>query len=84
MCSREECALLGNVTINPRTKAKNLVKMQREVLKSFSVREGPLPQKQTDDLWFDETKTELFGHNDVIFGSKEKYASLKKNKKHPN
>uniref|UniRef100_A0A673VRW4 Uncharacterized protein n=1 Tax=Salmo trutta TaxID=8032 RepID=A0A673VRW4_SALTR len=97
---RDERTLLRKVQINPRTTAKDLVKMLEETgtkvpistvkrvlyrhnLKGSSARKNPLLQnhhkKQTkvcnctwdkdhtfwrNVLWSDETKTELFGHND--------------------
>ena len=101
LCPRDECALVRNVHINPRTKAKDLVKMLAEAgksvslstvkrvlyrhgLKGHSARKKPLLQKKHKKaklqfanahrdkdlnfwrhvLWSDETKIELFGHND--------------------
>lgn len=101
LCPRDERALVRNVHINPRTKAKDLVKMLAEAgksvslstvkrvlyrhgLKGHSPRKKPLLQKKHKKarlqfanahrdkdlnfwrhvLWSDETKIELFGHND--------------------
>ena len=105
---RDERTLVQKVQINPRTTAKDLVKMLEEMgtkvsisrvkrvlyrhnLKGRSARKKPLLQNRHQKarlrfatahgdkdhtfwrnvLWSDETKIELFGHNDlVMFGGK--------------
>uniref|UniRef100_A0AAZ3S9L8 Transposase Tc1-like domain-containing protein n=1 Tax=Oncorhynchus tshawytscha TaxID=74940 RepID=A0AAZ3S9L8_ONCTS len=101
LSSRDEHSLVRKVQINPRTTAKDLVKMLEETgtnlsistakqvlyqhnLKGRSSRKKPLLQNRhkkarqrfatahgdkyctfwRNVLWSDETKTELFGHND--------------------
>ena len=105
---RDECTMVRKVQINPRTTAKDLVKMLEETgtdvststvkqvlyrhnLKGRSARKKSLLQNRhkkarlrfatahgdkdwtfwRNVLWSDETKIELFGHNDhVMFGGK--------------
>jgi len=108
------------VRINPRTTAKDLVKMLAETgktvslstvkrflyhheLKGYSGRRKPLLQnhhKMQDYclqlhmgskinfwrhiLWSDETKIELFGHNDKTVYLEEKWQSFEVSEHHPN
>ncbi|KAL2099419.1 hypothetical protein ACEWY4_005899 [Coilia grayii] len=104
LCPRDERALVRTVRINPRAKAKDLVKMMAEAgksvslstvkrvlyrhgLKGHSARRKPLLQMKHKKarlefanahrgkdvnfwrrvLWSDETKFELFGHNDHCY-----------------